>query len=542
MMNSRLRKPRAVAIAVALAAFGCSGAVLAADDAKADKAAADKAAADKSTTEKALESLVKGFYGTLDVSIDLTSKGMGGMEAYHTLASNPFVLDTSNPKGAAFPFGRVGYQPAVSTNASGLGWRGSHALPGTDTKFIIQIQANVGLTAAAGVKTGYTAQSNATGGAIGVGETYIGFSGKDWGTFKAGHGTTPYQKATSRMDPFAGMLGSMSVVMGNTGGDNRTEFNSMMDHALWYDSPKYEGFSYSVMYSPGQNRTADSNLNLAGGSGNCAGGNIPGSGNLPGNCDDGGFDDAFSAAFKYETKELYVTVAAELHRNVNRNSDGIGSGDVQYGYASTAPYLDPYFLPGGGFQTNDPAMYANFYGNGGSAPYINDIGNEAAYKAGIQYIFNTGTTVSALFERMTRNIPAALAFQNERQRNGWWLAVTQDLSAADNVNFGWAHAGKTPGDPGGQHNYDPSSTNNTADMFSLAYKHKLDKHLYWYADAAETVNHGNAHYDLGAGGHGIKTDCHDGTTTPVIDYSSAGNTTWGGCKPIGISTGVNYKF
>jgi hypothetical protein len=110
------------------------------------------------------------------------------------------------------------------------------------------------------------------------------------------------------------------------------------------------------------------------------------------------------------------------------------------------------------------------------------------------------------------------------------------------LNLGWAHAGSTPGDPGGQHNYNPNSTDNTANMYSLAYKHSLDKSLYWYVDLAETVNNGNAHYDLGAGGHGIKTDCHDGTTSQIIDYTSAGNTTWGGCRPKAISIGANYKF
>jgi hypothetical protein len=177
-----------------------------------------------------------------------------------------------------------------------------------------------------------------------------------------------------------------------------------------------------------------------------------------------------------------------------------------------------------------------------SPPYLNDIGDEAAYKFGIQYIFDTGTTVSGIFERMTRKIPANLAFQNERQRNGAWIAITQVIDDASNISFGWGWAGKTPGDPGGQHNYNPAETNNSANMFTLAYKRKIDKALYWYVDASETVNKANAHYDMGAGGRGITTDCHDGTNTPVIDYTSAGNTTWGGCKPKGISVGVNYKF
>jgi len=40
----------------------------------------------------------------------------------------------------------------------------------------------------------------------------------------------------------------------------------------------------------------------------------------------------------------------------------------------------------------------------------------------------------------------------------------------------------------------------------------------------------------------LTTDCHDGTHTVFNDYSSAGPTTWGGCRIQGFSTGLNYKF
>jgi len=36
-------------------------------------------------------------------------------------------------------------------------------------------------------------------------------------------------------------------------------------------------------------------------------------------------------------------------------------------------------------------------------------------------------------------------------------------------------------------------------MYTIAWKHKFDKQLTWYIDSALTINHGNAHYDLGAG-------------------------------------------
>jgi predicted porin len=510
--------------------------------------------------EPKFEAFLKGFYGTLDASVDYSTKGMDNMIAYH-YAGAPVngVYPTAGVKGT--PYGNVGWQPAIATNAATLGWRGSHAIPGwDDTKFVIQIEANVGLTDSPGITTGYTAQTAGTRGGIGSGTTYLGFASPTWGALKIGHGTSPYGNSSRRLDPFAGMVGDMNVIMSNTGGDNRVEFVTAMDHSIWYESPKWGGVSFDAFFSPGQNRTADANLNLAGGSSNCSGGNVPGSGNLLLTCDDGGFDNAYSVDLKFEFEHLYLMAAYELHKHVNRNSDGIGSNSP--GYANMLNEGDP--AAGGGGPLTQYLNWGLFdqvataYGATGScttAPssttyycvnatpeFQNDIADEAAYHVGGQYAFNFGLTVNAIYERMTRKLPEALEFQNERQRFGTWLALTQALTPKDSLNLGWAHAGRTPGDPAGQHNYNPNNSDDTANMYSLAYKHSLDKSLYWYVDVAETVNNGNAHYDLGAGGHGIKTDCHDGTTTQIIDYTSAGNTTWGGCHPKAVSMGVNYKF
>src|SRR6267142_2621886 len=73
-----------------------------------------------------------------------------------------------------------------------------------------------------------------------------------------------------------------------------------------------------------------------------------------------------------------------------------------------------------------------YYCANATPEFVGDIGDEAAFKFGAQYIFDFGLTVNGMFERMTRKLPAALEFQNERQRNGYWVALTQDLSATDN--------------------------------------------------------------------------------------------------------------
>jgi hypothetical protein len=261
------------------------------------------------------------------------------------------------------------------------------------------------------------------------------------------------------------------------------------------------------------------------------------------NCDDGGFNNSFSTALKYETQRFYATAGYELHQGVNRNSDGIGSNNQWYNaptpaIASQIDSGNPLYGPG-----------TVFAANGGTAPYLNDIANEWAAKLGAQYKFDFGLTISGIVERLRRDVAPVYQFQNERSRDGTWLALTQAFSPRDELSVGWAHAGNTPGDPGGQHNYDPTrgSGSGTADMYTMAYKRQLDKQLFWYFDVATTVNHGNAHYDLGAGGRGITTDCHDGTNPPaggslVNDGSSTGPTTWGGCHLMGVSTGLHYNF
>jgi predicted porin len=490
--------------------------------------------------EPLLHKILSGFYGTLDVSFDDTTKGINGLVAYPYSLVNPNNPNSGYVRGTTAkggPVGRVGYMPAFSTNKTVLGYRGSHQFADSDFALIYQIETQPSITSAPGLNTSQYQQSNVVKGAIGYGDTFIGFAGNDWGKVKVGTTYSPYKKSTDRMNPFSGMLGDYGVIMGNTGGDNRVEFGTRLDHSIWYESPKFANvFSFDVLISPGQNRTYD-NVVQSSGSPDCNGGNEPGSGNLFLNCDDGGFDDAFSVDLKFETGPIYVTAAYELHKRVNRNSDGVGANNPIYGYlvSSNSPLID--FNSYNFYLSEFPGAAVN-----ASPPYLTDIADESAFKVGAQYSFDFGLAVSGIYEYLKRDVPAVLQFQNERQRNGLWFALSQDIFSQDNVSVGWGHAGRTPGDPGGQHNFNPTNTDDSANMYAIAWKHRFDKNVYWYVDAAETVNKGNAHYDLGAGGRGLTTDCHDGTNTIVIDYTSAGNTTWGGCKEVGFSTGVDYKF
>lgn len=516
----------------------------------------DKTSKTVSSASKKLDAFAKGFFGTLDASIDMTTKGINGLEAFQwslapgvTSPTGPFV--EGGQKGP--PFGRLGWMPMMSSNGSNVGYRGSHQIGTTDVNFIYQVSSGFNVAASPGLRNSWTKSSNTVQGAIGFGTSYIGLSSHDWGRLRLGTMFTPYKSATDRLNPFAGQLGNYNVVISNTGGDNRVEFGTRLDHVLDYSSPNLNGFSFDAAFAFGQNPDPNNNI-LPLQSADCAGGNSPGSGNLFLACDDGGFNNAFSVALKFEQGPLYLTAAYEIHTQVNRSSDGIGSNNPYYNYILGLGPNDTTTMCGGVVCSSilDWADYQAFQAEfplpaaAGTPEYSTafDVGNEYAMKFGGQYKFEFGLTISYLWEGMHRTLPAVMNFQNERTRNSDWLALSYDFAnSVDRVAIGWAHAGAGLGDPGGQHNFDPTSVgNNEANMYTIAWWHKLDKQLTWYVDAAETVNDRNAHFDIGAGGHGIKTDCHDATHPLFIDYSSAGPTTWGGCHEIGVSTGLNFKF
>ncbi|HMA90464.1 MAG TPA: porin, partial [Burkholderiales bacterium] len=164
------------------------------------------------------------------------------------------------------------------------------------------------------------------------------------------------------------------------------------------------------------------------------------------------------------------------------------------------------------------------------------IADEDAWKIGAQYKFATKTTLNAIYEKMHRAAPTDT--YNERSRDGYWLAATQKVTEQDDINVGWAHAAKSPGNPGSGALADPTAVNygdsidNASNMYAIGYKHHFaDKQTTWYAVYAMQRNHDGAHYDLGASGHGITTDCHD-----------AAGSCFAGNKIQGVSVGMTYNF
>src|SRR6266581_3319869 len=422
------------------------------------------------------------FYGHLDLSVDDATKGIKESTAQ----------------------GKVGWQADVSSNLSYFGLRGDHDIGGGN-KMVFQVETQIDVAATPGPSpVNQASQGNVDNkvlGALGSRNSYLGIAG-GFGAFKLGKTDAPYKLSTARMDPFSATVGDYNSIMGNTGGDNRAEFDTRLSHAMWYESPKMGAFSFSALFAPGQNRASD-NSNNASGEPDCTGGGggVTGGG-VVNPCADGSFGDAFSVAGVYEAGPLYGIIAFEQHNKVNRTGDE-GSGVT------------------------------------GSAP-VGAVGvaDEAATKVGLQYTVTRNTILNVIFERMTRKAPNANF--NERQRNGSWLALTQKITGQDDINVGWAHAAKPPGQPGGASITPPTPVgvlgpggpvDNASNMYTVGYKHHFDKQSNWYAVYARQANKAGGHYDLGSSGHGITTDCKD-----AVGFCFTGETLQA------VSVGWMYSF
>jgi len=455
-----------------------------------------------------------GLYGQFDVSFDAASKGIGSVPLH----------------GSVPAIGNTGWLPAISSNLSAVGIRGFQKIPDSDFRLVYQLETLIDVAVSAGTGASNSNQSNTVRGALTTRDSFVGLSDTQLGSLKIGKEQAPYKKSTDAFNPFNGMLGDYRVIMGNTGGDNRVEFAAFLEHSIWWESPDWNGLKLAALYSPGQNRSNSSD-NIASGSSDCAGGNNPYSGGFT-SCSDGAFSDAISLSGTYQKDGLLITTAYERHEKVNRSSDLLG-----------------------------------IYGAPTQALLAADVAAEDAFKVGVLYKFPTKTTIGGIWEDLHRYVPQQLQFQNERQRQGTWAFLTQELTPKDEVSFGWAHAFKTPGDPG-QHNSQTLSTadldaagnpgvyapnDNEANLYTAVLKHKFSPALTWYINGAATINGPSAHYDLGAGGHGVTTDCHDAYAGGPVSQTPNANATAGGgygANPrcftgsniYGISTGVSYKF
>lgn len=458
----------------------------------------EKQVASQNTSSGAsVASVLKGidFYGNLDLSVDDSTKGIAGKIAND---------------GTSIPAGRVGWVPAISTNISYLGLRGKHDL-GNGMAAVFQLETQLDISATAGTSNNNSANDSTVKGALTSRNSFLGLAG-DFGAIKIGKTDAPFKNSTARLNPFSGTVGDYSAIIGNTGGDNRVEFGTRLDHALWYESPNMGGFTVNALWSPGQNRSSDNSIQAIGES-SCAGGNVPGSGALPYGCNDGSYGTAYSLSGAFEHGPLYLSAAYEMHKNVNRSSDADGTVVTVNGTNYT---------------------FDNTVG----------LGDEYGWRLGAQYKLPTHTTIGGVYEDLKRKLP--YHYFDERSRKAYWLLVSQELSPNDMIHFGWGHASKSPGSLGEHNIQTVPDADNASNMYSAMYRHAIDKQTSWYVVYATQINHVAGHYDLGAGGRANTTDCHDGSqiasANPDPNSPGGGPFCYTGGKLQAVSLGMSYKF
>jgi predicted porin len=406
----------------------------------------------------------------------------------------------------------------VASNTSYFGIRARHNLtpygyPGY--AFVMQFEALVEVAAAPTERA-----------ALGTRDSYLGLEGP-WGSIKAGKSDTPYKKATAAFDPFANTLGDYNSIMGNTGGDNRAEFDWRMNHAIWYESPIFNGFQFSALVSPGQNYAFDNSdysygdyFQCNGASARGSGSNFPNTGgSVPGalggnGCTDGSFGTAFSTALTYKNGPFTAIAAYELHENSNRHGDdGLQPGMIA-----------PIFLADG-------------------SQVFTGIHNEWAAKAGGGYRFEDplgGLQLYAYYEWLRRDVTAAEQPFNERSRDGVFISATQFVGKWA-FSASWAHAFRTPGNPAMLSVNDPvlaplatvqgNLFDDSADMFAIGLRYRFNQWASWYVVGSELMQGPGAHYCLGASGHGYQVCSRD-------EF----NNTIGGATIKAVTTGLTFDW
>lgn len=447
------------------------------------------------------------LYGSIDLSGDVF---------------NPSVFDQGTKFGVASNISSFGVR--VRHNLAPYGWDGMAV--------VAQIESQVDFASAPTERA-----------AFGTRDSYLGMEGP-WGAIKAGKTDTPYKKATNPWDPFSRTIGDYNSIMGNTGGDNRAEFDWRITHAIWYESPIWNGLQFSALISPGQNYARDNSdysfgdyFQCNGASARASGSNFPGtggavSGNVGGNgCTDGSYGNAYSAAATYKNGAFTAMAAYELHEQVNRHGDD----GLQPTLPGAPSLIAPVVLPDG-------------------SQVFTGVHNEWAAKIGGGYRFKDSLgdlQFYTYYEWMRRDVAPFEEPFNERSRDGVYASLTQFIGKQWSVSAAYSHAFNTPGNPaclsfnnvnagfacgtvppaGPIGQYQANLFGDAASQYTIGGRYYFNNWASWYIVATELTQEPGAHYCLGASGHGYTSCSRD-----------AANDTIGGATLKAVSTGMTFNF
>jgi len=274
------------------------------------------------------------IYGVMDTSFDIIDSGDGN------------TVTASGARGTVTAQGVR--QNAVSGNSSRIGFKGSEDLGN-------------GLAAVWQVETAINSDGGATTGWAGR-NTFVGLSGKSWGTAILGRHDTPYKLATRSLDVFGdGIADNRSIMGGGVGtvatagvrggaaGMAAASFDGRQSNVLAYISPTWNGFHAAVAYVTFENaidipNTAASNTQTQ--------------------------DHAWSLAGIYGNGPWFASLAYERHDIENTLN---ASGAEEHAWKLGVGYKANNFRVGMAYETTD-----DNFGVGGA----NALGHNAWYLGG----------------------------------------------------------------------------------------------------------------------------------------------------------------
>jgi len=167
----------------------------------------------------------------------------GNVTIYGVMSASYDIVDNGNNNGER--------TSQVNDNSSRIGFKGSEDL-GNGLSAVWQIESSInadGATPTAGFQ-------GSSAGSLNGRNTFVGLSGKTWGTVILGRHDTPYKMATRGLDVFADGIADNRSLMGQSGAG--TSFDGRQSNVLAYISPNMNGFTVAAAYVAGaENVTND---------------------------------------------------------------------------------------------------------------------------------------------------------------------------------------------------------------------------------------------------------------------------------------------
>jgi len=374
------------------------------------------------------------------------------VQIYGTLNADFESVKAPGSSGTNFPS-----RNRVTSNSSNLGFRGTEDL-GQGLRAFFQIESAVNLDN--GTQSGFWASRNS-----GVGLQ------SGWGQVMLGQWDSPYKYTTLRIDPtgntgiaaYTGILGSTGSITAGQGGTTfaeRASFDRRVANVIQYWTPAWNGLSGRLAYGAGDTNVGSSTTGVSESS------------NLR--------PALYAGSAAYEMGPLYVTVAAERHKDFQSLNTLLGAA------ASS--------------------------------------GKDDAWKLGAQYaLFGNTLTLGGIVERLkykADDISGLGAL--ERKVTNWYL-VGKLQSGPHSMALSYGQKGQEKLSGAGFSDLSDSK----AKQVSARYGYSLSKRTQLYAIATRISNEANAFQSFG-----------NSPITPTTLFRDPAR----GADPTGFGAGMIHSF